>query len=1081
MKTLQPQSALFTLLTCVSLGLSTGPLTPPALAADAYWDANGTDPGAGATPAGIWGTDPFWNLLADGTGTPGPWTAGDTAIFSAGSDATNAFTVTINGTQTAGAMVIKDGAVTLATGTLALGTGSLTLNPGTLLSTDSSLRISASAGATLNINGATLRTTNPGGAGTFYDADFLVTIGPLGATFSHVTPNILNIVQTAMVVTGPGGLTKEGAGVLAIAGTCTYQGSTIINDGEIRIRSTANRLPITTAVIVNSPGVFNLNGVAQRIGSLSGNGLVGIAGTASQTLTVGDDTSTVFSGSLRDIANAGAGGGTNGVGRVLKLGTGTLTLAGVNTYSGTLTISNGTIVAMPDATLCGPICDVVVGGGVIVFSNAAQTILSLAGTNGSVVLDGANTLTVSNSAAKTYGGILAGAGNLVKRNTGTWTLAGNNTYTGSTLIGAGAIQANSPTALGDTATGTEVAAGATLLFDGAANAFTLNEPLRIAGTGAGSFGGAIFVQNSANIVVAAPVTLVGDATIGVSGTGTVLYDNPNAIAAASDQNLTLQGGTISTGGGGTISGVINLGAGKLTKQQGGRWTLAGANVYSGGTAVSNGTLVVANTTGSATGSGDVTVSSGATLAGNGSVAGTVNIQAGANLAPGASVGTLTVGALNLDGTLVVELSKVGAVLSNDRVVSAGGIALNAASCALVVTNTGEALAEGDTFDLWDGAVSGDFASITLPDLGGWLWDTNNLMSSGVIRVVRPPPPVIGTMPQSQDGSFGGEVTLTVTATGAEPLSYQWFFETNAIPGQTNSTLTLSNLICNLRGNYAVVVTDFAGSAVTSAPAVVGLTFTNTAPVILQEPQMLTVVQGETASFSVVATPCDLAYQWYFGTAPLADATNSVLTLTNIQAGNAGNYQVVVSNAAGVVTSAVAVLTFNQYPVANPDDLVIHRDQTAVLSQAKLLANDTDGDNDPISFTGVSPLSTNGGSVTVSNTFVIYQPMPGYEGPDQFTYTINDGRGGTATGTVNVLVTAEPVPPLNQLSPPALVGGVVNLRFAGIPGRSYLLYRSPDLSNWTVISTNTAPPYGLLDLTDTNPLPGSAFYRMGEAR
>src|SRR4029453_19369093 len=123
--------------------------------------------------------------------------------------------------------------------------------------------------------------------GTFIDTDFLVTLNGQ-CTFSHITANINNIVQDASApavvrVTGPGGLTKTGAGVLSIAALTDYQGPTIVNDGEIRIRTTANRLRITTPVTVNSPGIFNLNAVNQQIGSLSGNGDVGLG---SATLTV---------------------------------------------------------------------------------------------------------------------------------------------------------------------------------------------------------------------------------------------------------------------------------------------------------------------------------------------------------------------------------------------------------------------------------------------------------------------------------------------------------------------------------------------------------------------------------------------------------------------------------------------------------------------------------------------------------------------------------------------------------------------------------------------------------------------------
>lgn len=89
---------------------------PPTLL---YWDANGAVAGAGGpTPTGTWGVDTFWGGIADGTDATAAWQAGADAIFSAGSDATGAFTVTVDGTQEIGALVFEEGQVTLSGGTL---------------------------------------------------------------------------------------------------------------------------------------------------------------------------------------------------------------------------------------------------------------------------------------------------------------------------------------------------------------------------------------------------------------------------------------------------------------------------------------------------------------------------------------------------------------------------------------------------------------------------------------------------------------------------------------------------------------------------------------------------------------------------------------------------------------------------------------------------------------------------------------------------------------------------------------------------------------------------------------------------
>ena len=93
----------------------------PADAASLYWDSNGTDPGAGVTPNGTWGIDPFWNLFDANVPANTPTTILDIVTFSAGADATGSYTVTVNGTQTARVISIEDGAPTFAGGTIALG------------------------------------------------------------------------------------------------------------------------------------------------------------------------------------------------------------------------------------------------------------------------------------------------------------------------------------------------------------------------------------------------------------------------------------------------------------------------------------------------------------------------------------------------------------------------------------------------------------------------------------------------------------------------------------------------------------------------------------------------------------------------------------------------------------------------------------------------------------------------------------------------------------------------------------------------------------------------------------------------
>lgn len=91
------------------------------------------------------------------------------------------------------------------------------------------------------------------------------------------------------------------------------------------------------------------------------------------------------------------------------------------------------------------------------------------------------------------------------------------------------------------------------------------------------------------------------------------------------------------------------------------------------------------------------------------------------------------------------------------------------------------------------------------------------------------------------------------------------------------------------------------------------------PAITDQPDNVTVSQGQPATFSVSATgTAPLSYQWRKNNVNITGATSATLTIPSAQSSDAGNYQVVVSNAAGAVTSGIAILTvtaFNAPPTA----------------------------------------------------------------------------------------------------------------------------------------------------------------------
>ena len=105
------------------------------------------------------------------------------------------------------------------------------------------------------------------------------------------------------------------------------------------------------------------------------------------------------------------------------------------------------------------------------------------------------------------------------------------------------------------------------------------------------------------------------------------------------------------------------------------------------------------------------------------------------------------------------------------------------------------------------------------------------------------------------------------------------------------------------------------------------------------------------------------------------------------------------NATATVT--VNVAQANRAPVANNDSYTLAQNSPPTLLD--VLANDTDPDGDALTITAITAPAH--GSASISGNKVSYTPAAGYSGPDSFSYTISDGKGGTATATVSITITA----------------------------------------------------------------------------
>ncbi len=569
------------------------------------------------------------------------------------------------------------------------------------------------------------------------------------------------------------------------------------------------------------------------------------------TLTLAGTTPTITVLSAITTINAPIAG-TAGL---TKSGASKLVLGGANTYTGTTTVSGGTL-----------------GLGTATFSSTSP--LNISASGGAAESSGTLNLAVNTSATAID---VYGAGTLrlsSTTNSSAWpdlyfgpNHSGNSCWSArlAANVDLGSAQRYIFGMTGHNGVGMYGLTGADCQFGGsisgsggltfiAQNNWTDSEPMEVpfALNASNSFTGPVTIQRGSvylgnanaltrtNVLTFAPASgnnarlfLYGNnATISdlsSTGAGSALIANGNLKSGA---KLTLGAVTLTVvqnndhtfagvladtyreypGSGSGTTGPLNL-----LKAGPARLRLTGLSTYSGTTTVSAGILQADGWLSASS----VTVQNGATLAGAGELDGPVTVQNGGRLAPGASgVGLLTIyNSLSLGGTAVMELSKTGAALSNDRVT---GITTLGYGGTLLATNVGaDSLAATDTFTLFTAnSYSGAFTNLTLPPLSaGLVWDSSNLLVNGSITVVPASgAPVIAGQPQGMIVNEGSPARFSVVAAGARPLAYQWRRSGTNIPGATATYHALAAASTNDAGLYSAVVTNLYGTT-TSAVAI----------------------------------------------------------------------------------------------------------------------------------------------------------------------------------------------------------------------------------------------------------------------
>jgi hypothetical protein len=167
---------------------------------------------------------------------------------------------------------------------------------------------------------------------------------------------------------------------------------------------------------------------------------------------------------------------------------------------------------------------------------------------------------------------------------------------------------------------------------------------------------------------------------------------------------------------------------------------------------------------------------------------------------------------------------------------------------------------------------------------------------------------------------------------------------------------------------------------------------------------------------------------------------------------------------------ISLVNSNHAPVAVANSYSRAGGLTLKVKKADLVANDTDVDLDTVTFSSVSGTTTNGTTLTSDATYIF---VPANTVADAFTYTISDGNGGTASGTVTIAIGSASGQTTASIN---TTGGSASLTFYGIPGYSYTIQVSTDLTNWTDVTTTTAGATGVITYTDNSPPTPAAFYR-----
>ena len=800
-------------------------------------------------------------------------------------------------------------------------------------------------------------------------------------------------------------LVQGGTGTLTLSGASTYGGGTTISAGAIKV-GVNNALPTGTTVSFGAAatsGILDLGGYNQTVAGFGlGSGhswgssdLIGNSSTsANSVLTLTNNANNspyTFGGVIQNTL----GSGNKNVGLVVT--NGTVTLSGVNTYSGATAVNAGNLTISPSGVIGSSSGTAITlnSGGTLTNNSTVATTGGISGTSSLTINSG----TVANlNTANNYSGATSVTGTLL--------LADPNAVLNSavTLNNGGTLQLRNNSAVSFNSSGAVLwggGNGTSTTIDvnnngsGSGNALTLANGITYSynDTSAGTITSTINVTGGNGYTLTVPNLVIKNTAVASTGSrhldldlyptlanlslGNVAgYSDVNAVGIGSE--LVLDGTTT----GNQVTGVISHANGGATfnvyKKGAGTWTFSGANTYDGSTSVNAGTLFLGS--GGSIGASTTTVSSGATLG-------------------SATTSTTTIGAATTynSGALASFTATGGSPTSVGQISVTGNLTLNAN--AVTVNVSGASLAPG---------------TYRLLSCSGTLFNTGTFGT-----------PTISGTPLS--AGYGASLSVTTGSGGSLNLVVSAITPSGTLAA-VNSTY----------GSYSATPTSFTVSGSSLTPASGNLTVTPPSGYVVST----TSGSGYTTSLSLPYTGGALASTTVYVALANTDTVSGGLYSGNITISGSGATATIATASSTVSPASLTITANNQNKTYGTTQSSPVSGSTAFTTTPSTLPNGDSISSVTLTYSGTG--TTAGAAAGATATITPGSPVFGSGVAGNYTIT-------PATGTLTVIQAGTAIALLSPENPAGYRDSVffTAANLSGVPGGESVVFST----NGVAYSTN----------------------------